>query len=322
MERDNYFGAILFWLYIVAALLLTGFITTNLWSLYRNASAAANKTRRRGRIRLFSGLSALSFSVLSYHMLYFLIDNYKNWALLHHAEIPRSLTGVLTRDTALKTWEWSHTSTLFRDFARELCEQPGHYWWTCQALLFSFQWNVFMAVQGTRFGVSHLWTFFVLGQILPTSFAQNLFCTAVLLSTRSPHGEIPSPERMKQGLVVGLLYVALLVAPLSASTAFEMPMLFVTRVLLAGPFFLLKLASVDGRKAAVQGWYSPLDWSVYMVLLGSVVFLPFQTWMAGDITSAVWSINESWAVSALGYDYLIGVGSFGVFVHEAWNLVA
>lgn len=346
---DNYFGALIFWSYILAALGLTGLISRSLWSIHRTGTAAASQSvGRQGNVRLFSGLSVLSFSVLSYHMLYFLIDHYTAWTPIHDVKLPRGLEELLTRNTASTVWKWSHTSSLFQDFARELCEGPRHFWWTSQSLLFSFQWNILMAVQGehqhsitwlssltqvctcvgVRFDIPHRWSYFVLGQILPTSFAQNMFCTAISLSPMPrTRRSVPSPSRVQQALVVTLLYAALLIAPLSARTSFEIPMLLATRVLLATPYLLLATSTGSGKKEdkigqqQQQGWYNPLDLSLYLILLGCTGFIPFQTWKAGDFASAVRSLNDSRAVSALGYDYLIGAASFGLFMNEARDLL-
>lgn len=164
-DTNNYVGALLFWLYIMAALAFTGLITTDIWTLQSAAEASGDKIpnrpnarirQQRAKAHIFWTLSIMSFSILSFHMLYFLIDHYKNWAIVHQAEIPRDLFDVFSRRTGLNIWKWSHTSTLFQDFAKELCENPQNYWWTSQALIFSFQWNMLMAVQGKTRCAIHL----------------------------------------------------------------------------------------------------------------------------------------------------------------------
>ena len=144
-KPQNLVGAILFVLYILAALFLTGLI---LFTLYQTDSNRSFKSVRSRNARiLFASIATLSFSTLSYHMLHFLFRSYHSWSAEHGLKRPSSLIAAI-RGEDFYPWYWASTSTLFSDFANELCMDFSEYWWTCLELLWSFQVSLFMTVEG------------------------------------------------------------------------------------------------------------------------------------------------------------------------------
>lgn len=149
---ENTIGATIFLLYIVAALGLTGLISYDLVKAYNAFASSRTSTRAPFQINsvlIFSALAALSFSVLSYHMLNVLIYSYVAWARDSQVSLPRSLFDVNL--SQLYIWTWAKSSTLFRDFAETICDDSLRFWWTQQALSFSMMCNIFMAVEGEWF---------------------------------------------------------------------------------------------------------------------------------------------------------------------------
>lgn len=158
---DNVVGATIFFAYIAAALALSGFLT---WDLvlankrrythsvqHEKGQSHARNTDRK--IRTASSLAVFSFATLSYHMLNFLIRSHHQWTL-RHEPFPSDVREA-HRDfrfmediMKLRIWEWAKGSTLFEDFARVICTDPQHFWWTHLVLLYSFCWNSYMSVKG------------------------------------------------------------------------------------------------------------------------------------------------------------------------------
>lgn len=149
LQDQNIVGAIIFFSYILWALLLTILICRDLLDIYSQGSRAGGKSRAgsnvqqdrrlRHKVFVYAALCALSFSSLSFHMLIFLIQSYQSWAVSErwrHA-------------TVQNIWRWSINSNLFQDFAEVLCDGPEHFWWTHLILLYTFGWNVYMCVEGT-----------------------------------------------------------------------------------------------------------------------------------------------------------------------------
>ena len=75
----NTFGAIVFFSYIVAALLLTGIIISDLYPRYKTHLQTRNG-QSSFRLRTTIFLALLSFASLSYHMLHFLTVSYFKWS--------------------------------------------------------------------------------------------------------------------------------------------------------------------------------------------------------------------------------------------------
>ncbi len=145
----------MFFAYIVSALVLTGLICRDLLQEYsgyatrkRLRAQSARKDSDTGRPRaehdihlqvsILAALSAISFAVLSYHMLSFLIESYQSWGPSD------SLTDV----SSAKIWKWSIGSTLFQDFAEVINNDPDRHWWTKLALTYTLGWNIYMVIEG------------------------------------------------------------------------------------------------------------------------------------------------------------------------------
>lgn len=152
-ENKNTLGAIIFFTYIIAALVLTCVLLNDLnlpsASSTRPRRHASQSTKRRQhgatnqestRPWLFAALSATSFAALSYHMLNFLLESYRVWSttkLMDFKVRPRHI------------WTWSTESRLFREFGEVICNDPRRFWWTRSALVYSFGWNLYMSIEGT-----------------------------------------------------------------------------------------------------------------------------------------------------------------------------
>lgn len=158
---ENTIGAWIFIVYVVSALFLTGFISKSLLATYRSHDAShrspsIGKRTPNARILKFVSLSILSFSVLSYHMLSFLIVSYTTWAQARRIALPQHLLGtngvllgmIGVGQRRVLVWEWLETSTLFQDFATDICDDWARYWWTCQALIVTMGIGIWMGREG------------------------------------------------------------------------------------------------------------------------------------------------------------------------------
>ena len=154
-QTINTTGAVVFLAYILAALLFLGLLCRDLVNAYISLPKSLRyQDSLQKQIQTFAGLAVLSFSVLSYHMIDYLIESYQDWASERDIEIPYRLYGKMGllgpshQRTSLLIWTWLRTSTLFKNFARTICEPYEHFWWTEQALLTTMAWSVFMSLEG------------------------------------------------------------------------------------------------------------------------------------------------------------------------------
>ena len=162
----NLSGAVIFTAYVTSALFLTAFIAYDLITSYRalTPSYLAKKVGRSSintHVCTILSLAVLSFSVLSYHMLNFLILSYIAWAQDRGIPLPLSSLGRRELVGEVHIWQWLTNSTLFLDFAQEICATWPRYWWTSQALWATLGVCCFMALHGT-------WVF------VPLAYSSNL----------------------------------------------------------------------------------------------------------------------------------------------------
>lgn len=191
-------------------------------------------------------------------------------------------------------------------------------------------WLTRLLTTGSRRQIPHLWAYLALGQILPISFAQNLFFVAMILfpiSDQQGRGATPKiPGPVTQCLPVAAYYILLARAPTSIGNPISMSIIIVLlRILLLCPSLLLR-ASVFFEALGVTSTSTPNAQSggyttsyVLALFCSSVLFLQQTAWAlrghkVGEILTA---INSSPAVSALGYDFIWYIVSC-----TAWFLTA
>ena len=171
---------------------------------------------------------------------------------------------------------------------------------------------------GSRRQIPHLWAYLAVGQILPISFAQNLFFVAMILfpiSDEQGRGAPQIPGPVTQCLPVAAYYILLARAPTSIGNPISMSIIIVLlRILLLCPSLLLRASvffealGVTSTATSTQDAQSGGYTTSYILALfcSSVLFLQQTAWAlrghkVGEILTA---INSSAAVSALGYDFI------------------
>ena len=201
----NTTGALIFTAYVFSALFLTIFLTRSLLIAYNSSLPNATPRNRNAaqptssflptRLLTHIFLSVLSFSVLSYNMLFFLIVSYTTWAHYRHLPLPDGLIGregalyavmrgvVGQGGTKVEIWEWLTTSTLFQEFAMVLCDDWARYTWTCMALVGTMGVGIWMGREGT-------FTFFpsvILRRLYPFPSGGQQSLQALVFVLRNPH---------------------------------------------------------------------------------------------------------------------------------------
>ncbi|KAI4622486.1 uncharacterized protein J4E87_006428 [Alternaria ethzedia] len=147
---NTYIGTTIFLSYIVAALYATIKISYSLYSQYsaifntsspsKNEKLNAAKAARARHIKIYAFLASISFAMLSYHMLMFLITHYLEWS----GDKSRSFSNV----SADQVKRWMLESTLFQDFAQDLVKDAPNAVWTQAAILATWFWKIYMAQKG------------------------------------------------------------------------------------------------------------------------------------------------------------------------------
>lgn len=199
---SNYFGATLFIFYIIAALVLTKLALQSLLRDYRIAFQRPPRQgqqhvvghrmehKRQRRLRTFSALALLSFAVLSYNMLSFLVSSYLHW---HDNTQPLASHGLGS------IWKWMTTSTLFLDFAKDLCRNSYAFEWTSEAIAATMLQSFFMGAIGTS-SYHHPRKLVSMPVIVQTSFpstsSQFLYYLLTTFTAYRPRLRHPKPPSL------------------------------------------------------------------------------------------------------------------------------
>jgi hypothetical protein len=152
----NYLGTTLFLAYIFLALVLTTYITLSLFKRYNativyplisTTTPPSRQIRdvRARHIKIYAGLASISFAMLSFNMLNFLLIKYSNWSG-GEARMLRSWEGISRDAFVLK--QWMLNSTLFESFARELVDDGPSTVWMQLSILGTWFWGVWMGGKG------------------------------------------------------------------------------------------------------------------------------------------------------------------------------
>ncbi|KAI9708496.1 MAG: hypothetical protein M1820_003957 [Bogoriella megaspora] len=315
----NYVGTFLFISYIVSALELTSLLTGQLFMIYEKWTSKQPQSLHPSpqHILLFASLAVLSFSLLSYNMLAVLFTSYINWCDRTGVKAGFAFSEI-SSDLMPKLWAWTTGSTLFEDFARDLVADGREGWfWTGSALAFTLGICETFGRIGTERNVPHLWAYFLLGQILPISFTQNLFYITLLLLPR------PSPELKSYTTtslptiitpILTLLSTPLLILlPSTLSTPWFLPLALLLRILMLVPLLpqLIGLHRYSVKSKPSRNTFS----TPMLVVLG--VFAVHAGW---KIARGEWSLQGLWesrgetpAARAVVWDAGVGVVSAGLW---------
>ena len=172
----------------------------------------------------------------------------------------------------------------------------------------------------------HLWAYFLLGQILPIAFTQNLFFIALLcLPKEQPESQkaegtgsavavTASPMsvsllRMSNFVVLFLFIVALLFLPSARNEPWFMDLVLVTRLLLFAPYLI---HGADGS-AGGGSRSNPLS-AVVGGMLGGALYLGVLKFSMQDgkgFADVLASARSNPAIRALVDDMVIGTVSAG-----------
>jgi hypothetical protein len=152
----NALSGILFVLYVLAALALTAFLFSDLVRLAspgRTGTKAPSVTPQAWLLGLFA---LISFSLLSYNMLRFLLVHYRDWSVVRGLHLAPAGSGASfvsndanLQNLAANVWQWLTEAGLFERFARELAGTEPALWWVQCALLHSVLVAVYLEIEGT-----------------------------------------------------------------------------------------------------------------------------------------------------------------------------
>ncbi|KAL8712253.1 MAG: hypothetical protein Q9220_003404 [cf. Caloplaca sp. 1 TL-2023] len=271
-------------------------------------------------------------------MLNYLILSYQTWSSSQDLDdLPGSFTPTAIVALAARIWQWLTASTLFQNFAATICANDENFWWTSNALLATMTSALFISIEGSRRNIPHLSAYLAIGQILPISFAQNLFFLAILiypLPSPPPTDQLDNDNNDNKVVVSSVQGPSLQIVPLLAYyyLLYELPhrthqpfflfLVILIRLLLLstylGSYFLLPASTKQIiPRGQLHRAYIP-SYTTALICSGVVVvwqcFCVLQGTGLRGLRDLKGALSSDPAVSALGWDFLIWVGSVGVWM--------
>lgn len=169
----NTIGAIIFFSYIFVALYFTSYIVLSISRIPSHSPASPKSsygkgsrhnqkgsrkvgwTWRHGAFAMFCALSLVSFVVLSWNMLSFLVVSYLEWSATHGLTLPSHLDSPAQLWQHVQyVWYWATGSTLFQTFAEDLISNQSQWKVVRAALIYSYTWNSWMSTLGELYPFS------------------------------------------------------------------------------------------------------------------------------------------------------------------------
>ena len=139
---------------------------------------------RRKQVEIFGALAFLSLAFAVSYGYNFLKLSYQVWAFERGVTVPTGLFGqygVFSRDVGqLQLGRWLRDTDLLSELWEIAMEKTRRRWWSQQLLLTTGPWSLYVAIQGRRRNIPHLWAFAILAPLTSLSLSMNLFFLAVL----------------------------------------------------------------------------------------------------------------------------------------------
>ncbi|KZO97265.1 hypothetical protein CALVIDRAFT_526813 [Calocera viscosa TUFC12733] len=255
LTPSHYLHILILLSYLLVILLLLGAI---LYTLPR-PKAGDGRAVARG---VFALGTLASGAHTWYYMIRFLQYSYTNYVSSHP---PPSASPFL-----LTLASWLEQTSLFDEAWRHVCSTPENWWWSSHICLYTIPWTAFVAIEGRRHSIPHLWLYPLLGQLMAISTASSLFFLA-LFSTPPADPPIPRPRLpLSTYLPILASIFPALYTPYLTPSAF-LPNLLLLHFLLLIPFLPLSqyLPSTLSSDAG-----STLPPSSLLTLLEPLTFLP------------------------------------------------
>jgi hypothetical protein len=163
---------------------------------------------------------------------------------------------------------------------------------------------------GKRRGIANLWAFFGLSQILPISFAQNMFYLVLLKQSNTRREVDASP--MFNSTIAAIYCAGLAYAPLTSGTMWLMPLIIAARLLLFSQLSLVRNSTLANNNNMM------LRYQIALAVFGGTLILwrgysALQIYSLDDIRKALFSHP---AVSALGFDAILSILSFFAWIQR------
>ncbi|KDQ51370.1 hypothetical protein JAAARDRAFT_41220 [Jaapia argillacea MUCL 33604] len=260
----------------------------------------------RNRSRTFRVLTCLSFGHTWFYMF-----KYMRWSFVNY----ESSVAVHDPRVLYRITDWLLNTGLFEEAWALVCNGPMNWWWSEQLCLFTVgAWTIFIAIEGHKYGVKHVWAYMLLGQVVAISVASNLFYLA-LLGAMQGRRPLHSPRASPLLWISVLLSLATVgMSPYTSDKTF-LPNLLTMHALLVIPlaFSPLHFPAYSIRVSTLASLVTVMALGLHLrTTLFALLSLPSPSRQSPlDFLVSAWEVLHSHpAQSSIGWDVIWTTVSF------------
>ncbi|KDR79029.1 hypothetical protein GALMADRAFT_63750 [Galerina marginata CBS 339.88] len=295
-------------------LLIFGLFALIIKNIYRSK---ASNSHGAGKALVFIALTIASLAHTWFYMFKYMAWSFANYEL--------SLAGGETQDLLHRIASWLYDTSLFEEAWALVCFHPLNWWWSEQLCTFTVgAWTVFLAIEGNRYNVKHLWAYMLLGQIVAISVASNLFYLALVLSQPPPQEQVSKLTTGPKLWITVILSLATVAISPSTSRQTFLPNLLVMHALLFIPVIGSPSTSLGGPSAR----FSIDSRNLLRIVQLTAAIIHLRTVLAavnflkqGEQSAAPSMVAVAWTVlhshpaqSSIGWDVIWTTISFVIWI--------
>ncbi|KAJ7198839.1 hypothetical protein GGX14DRAFT_319990, partial [Mycena pura] len=240
------------------------------------------------------------------------------WSFADYEE-SKGVAGTFSGFPLKRMSGWLLDTSLFEQAWARVCSGKVNWWFSQQLCLYTVgAWTIFLATEGRRHQVKHIWAYMVFGQLVAISVASNLFYLALVLA--GPPSATPHPSSLHASpslwIPVLLSLGTVVASPLTDDRTF-LPNLLLMHSLILIP---LLVPAAPIRKSRFSLGLSTL----YILVFGAALVLHTRatsTALGEPMVSAPEFVRNAWSVlhshpaqSSIGWDVIWTSISFVVWL--------
>ncbi|KAF9475107.1 hypothetical protein BDN70DRAFT_884113 [Pholiota conissans] len=305
------------WQHVLSLSVFTSYFLAiiGLFSLITYALATSKGKPGALKVATFTGLTIASFA----HTWYFMFQ-YMQWSFAHYLSTHQDLN---SEEFIYRLASWLYDTSLFEEAWSYVVFHPLNWWWSEQLCLFTAgAWTVFIAIEGTRRKVRHVWAYMLLGQIVAISVASNLFCLALILSPESTTKNSKNSKAKPRQIHAGpKLWISVLLSLITvAYTPYSTEKTFLPNLLVMHGLLFIPLVSLTDAPSpysiATRSLYRLIHIASVLIhlrtVVGAVFFLNYATHNAPKqpLIAAWLVLHSNPAQSSIGWDVVWTTISF------------
>ncbi|KAF9048468.1 hypothetical protein BJ165DRAFT_1020954 [Panaeolus papilionaceus] len=189
--------------HIIPLVIFTSYFLIILALFARVISSICSAKSKESTSNVLRNATFISLTIASFAYTWYYMFKYLQWSFDNYES---QLQIGPTDNLVSRIAEWTRHTSLFEEAWATVSFHPLRWWWSESICLYTTGvWTIFIAVEGHRHKIKHVWAYMLLGQLVAISVASNLFYLALLVSK-------PPPMRSKRTTVNPRVWISVLLS--------------------------------------------------------------------------------------------------------------